>query len=97
MDLTDSTFCRYASQHEPGEICEHCNLEVDKYGNTEGDFLYCSFPNCGCDGARLCMAGEASADAKVCNVEGMYSRGDDVAREAKLKLLDLVYRKDSNK
>lgn len=30
--------------------------ERDKYGNTEDDFQNCSFPDCGCAGARLCMA-----------------------------------------
>jgi len=31
---------------------------VDKYGNpTDGSRLInCCFPDCGCDGARLCMA-----------------------------------------
>lgn len=28
----------------------------DKYGNTEYNFQYCCFPDCGCDGARLCDA-----------------------------------------
>jgi hypothetical protein len=29
----------------------------DKYGNTEKDPLqFCCFPDCGCDGSRLCMA-----------------------------------------
>mgnify|MGYP001613519268 CR=1 FL=1 len=28
----------------------------DKYGNTEDNFRYCCFPDCGCDGARLCDA-----------------------------------------
>ena len=32
--------------------------KVDKYGNpVDGDrLIYCCFPDCGCDGARLCMA-----------------------------------------
>lgn len=42
--------------HDPETICEHCNLPVDCYGNTEADFVNCCFPDCGCDGARLCMA-----------------------------------------
>jgi hypothetical protein len=46
--------------------------EVDKYGNpTSGDSLpYCCFPDCGCDGARLCMA-ESGANAASCamNIE----------------------------
>lgn len=36
--------------------CADCGLEVDNYGNTEASFKYCCFPDCGCDGARLCMA-----------------------------------------
>lgn len=32
--------------------------EVDEYGNPlDGDrIIFCCFPDCGCDGARLCMA-----------------------------------------
>ena len=33
----------------------------DDYGNTEDDpFQYCTFPHCGCDGARLCQAKEGT-------------------------------------
>lgn len=34
------------------------NVQEDKYGNPiDGDrLIYCCFPDCGCDGARLCMA-----------------------------------------
>ena len=59
------------------ETCPRCNLPVDSYGNTEDDFQYCCFPDCGCDGARLCMAGEASEDALMGNVEGMWSNGSN--------------------
>lgn len=55
-------------------------IEVDKYGNpTDGsEFNYCSFPDCGCDGARLCMAKNGpSEDAYSMNVEGMWSNGSD--------------------
>lgn len=53
--------CDRAEDHEPGETCAKCGLEVDDYGNTEDDFLHCSFPDCsfpdcGCLEARLCMA-----------------------------------------
>jgi hypothetical protein len=51
-----SEFCQYSNEHEPETTCKHCGLEVDKYGNTEGDFRNCCYPDCGCDGARLCMA-----------------------------------------
>ena len=48
--------CEYYFGHEPGEVCQHCGLEVDEYGNTEDDFINCCFPNCGCHGNRNCMA-----------------------------------------
>lgn len=53
---------------------------VDKYGNpTSGErLIYCCFPDCGCDGARLCMAERGcSVDASKNNVEGMWSNGSD--------------------
>ena len=83
--------CEYAFDHNPGEICQHCNLEVDKYGNTEDDFLNCSFPDCGCDGERLCMAPSgANGDSRRYNVEGMYQRKDKTAVKAKMGLVGLV-------
>jgi hypothetical protein len=38
---------------------------VDKYGNPiDGErLIYCCFPDCGCDGARLCMAENGANDA----------------------------------
>ena len=54
-------------------VCPDCGLSVDAYGNTEDQFEHCSFPDCGCDGARLCMAGEASERAIQQNVEGMWT------------------------
>lgn len=36
--------------------CPCCNLEVDQYGNTENECEYCCYPDCGCDGHRLCVA-----------------------------------------
>ena len=63
-------------------ICPDCGEEVDAYGNTESDFRYCSFPDCGCDGARLCMAGEASDHALRSNVEGMWTCSTPAQRKA---------------
>mgnify|MGYP001574482449 FL=1 len=84
------SFCELAFDHQPGETCPHCLLEVDKYGNTEGDFRNCCFPDCGCDGERLCMAPSGANDnSRACNVEGMYSRKDRKAREARMDLLKL--------
>ena len=47
--------------------------ETDAYGNPiDGDrLIYCCYPDCGCDGARLCMAENgASACAMEVNLEG---------------------------
>jgi len=83
--------CEYASDHQSGEICEHCGLMVDRYGNTEDDFLNCCFPDCGCDGERLCMAPNgANSDSRKFNVEGMYQRKDKKAIKAKLGLVGLI-------
>ena len=65
-----------------GEKCPGCGDEIDQYGNTENDFNSCSFPDCGCDGARLCMAGSASERATKYNGEGMYHSASAVARMA---------------
>lgn len=57
-----------------GEACPDCKEPVDEYGNTESDFRYCCFPDCGCDGARLCMAPSGASDRSLGgNVEGMWS------------------------
>ena len=84
--------CEYAFDHEPGETCLHCNLEVDDYCNTEEDFQNCCFPNCGCDGSRLCMAPSGANDnsAKL-NVENMYNRSDKEAVKGKMGLFALVF------
>lgn len=58
-----------------GEVCGGCGEQIDEFGNTESSFKYCCFPNCGCDGARLCMAGEASDFANRANGEGMWRGG----------------------
>ena len=38
------------------ETCPDCGLPVDAHGNTEAQFEFCCFPDCGCDGARNCSA-----------------------------------------
>lgn len=56
-------------QAQAQAVDEH---EVDQYGNpTSGDSLpFCCFPDCGCDGARLCQAKSgASAAAMGMNFE----------------------------
>ena len=55
-----------AGHYEGGEVfrvqCDHCDGtgKVDGYGNPfSGDrIIYCCFPDCGCDGARLCQDNE---------------------------------------
>jgi hypothetical protein len=67
--------------------CPDCNLKVNAYGNTEDQFDYCSFPDCGCDGERLCMASESSEAARNGNVEGMWEGKTEKQRRA---VFDLV-------
>ena len=70
--------------------------EVDQYGNpVDGDeIIYCCFPDCGCDGARLCMAKNGASDTAFgINVEGMYNRKDYVALKARMELLELVIKR----
>ncbi len=77
-------------------ICADCNLPVDKYGNTEEQLDYCSFPDCGCDGARLCSATEgASEDACIGNVENMWNSGSELkSRKAVFYTMSLLKRKE---
>ena len=71
-----------------GGTCPDCGDPIDAYGNTENQFDYCSFPDCGCDGARLCDAQSGpSAHAASGNVEGMWS---GKSKEQKRAVLDLV-------
>ena len=62
--------------------CPDCGLDVDRYGNTENQFDHCCFPDCGCDGERLCDAGAASEMAVVMNVEGMWGGKTKEQRKA---------------
>lgn len=63
-------------------------MSVNGYGNTEDQFDYCSFPDCGCDGARLCDAKNgASENSLDSNVEGMWSGKD---KKSKLAVMSLV-------
>jgi hypothetical protein len=67
----------------------------DKYGNPmDGDrLIYCCFPDCGCDGSRLCMAENGASERSLRqNVEGMYQRTDRIAIRARVELLSDVLR-----
>ena len=69
-------------------VCPDCGLEVDAYGNTEAQFDHCCFPDCGCDGARLCMAPSgASEDSLRSNVEGMWSGTESRQVEVRKQLI----------
>lgn len=73
--------------------------QVDKYGNPmDGEYLInCCFPDCGCDGARVCMAENgASKDSLNCNVEGMWSGKTMEQRKAVFGLLDLIAKEKPN-
>lgn len=74
-----------------GQTCPGCEERVDPYGNTAYDLKFCSFPDCGCDGARLCMAGEASQRAVSGNVEGMWSGKTIEQRKAVIDLMKQVH------
>jgi hypothetical protein len=70
--------------------CAECGLDVDVHGNTEASFQYCAFPDCGCDGSRLCQAPNGASDNAVeCNVEGMYLRTDKQAIRGRMLTLAL--------
>lgn len=88
--------CKEYFNHEPEQKCESCKLEVDKYGNTEADRLNCSFPDCGCDGARLCDAPSgANENANGYNVEGMWNQSSSSAKKARIKFVEFIHKKKS--
>lgn len=73
--------------------CDYCGNPDkechDKYGNEiDGDFINCSFPDCGCDGARLCMAKNGASEA-ACkgNIEGMWLLNTPEAKKARGDLM----------
>jgi hypothetical protein len=65
LDQQDMDFARKAAKALRDEL-------FDEYGNpTDGsELINCCFPDCGCDGARLCMAKSgASSGARCLNIE----------------------------
>jgi hypothetical protein len=77
------------------------NENFDAYGNPKDGsrVINCCFPDCGCDGARLCMAENGSSGrANRQNVEGMYQRTDKKAIRARMELYaDIVREKREEK
>lgn len=58
--------------------------DIDKYGNpTDGSRLInCCFPDCGCDGARLCSAESGAHDgALALNLEKRTPQDRRIQRE----------------
>lgn len=55
-------------------------VDYDNYGNSIldlecGRVEFCVFPDCGCDGERLCMAENGSSERAIKqNVENMYKQ-----------------------
>jgi hypothetical protein len=84
MSAEEPNYCKCAftdpdGTFNPGEACPvHPDVvpqrepDTDEYGNPmDGSSQpYCCFPNCGCDGARLCMAENGpSGGAMALNLE----------------------------
>ena len=68
--------------------CPDCGEFVDLYGNTEYQFENCCFPDCGCDGARICLAPSGPSDfAQEGNVEGMWTGKTQQQRDARTALV----------
>ena len=83
--------CEHTNEHPDWieQTCPYCNLEVDSYGNTERDFKYCCYPDCGCDGARLCMARNPNRASMSLNIE-RGSHPDFKVERAYIAMMDLV-------
>ena len=96
MDVNEET-CELCIDHLGCSHCNECNLEVDQYGNTEDSFEYCSFPDCGCDGARLCMAPNGPSDhANTGNIEGMWQSKKPEVRKAVFDLVVFAQKTKTN-
>lgn len=79
--------------------CSECLEELQNGFCEPCDKLReCCFPDCGCDGARVCMAESGASDyALKGNVEGMWSGKTSKQREAVMRLVgDLHKNKESH-
>lgn len=78
--------------------CPDCyDTPIDECGICHGTgFVICSFPDCGCDGARLCQANDPNEEALNCNVEGMWSGNGPEQRRGRMKLYGLVLDRDKS-
>jgi len=65
--------CPESHEYIKESFCVECGDFVDKYGNTEAEFRFCCFPDCGCDGARLCMAPSGANNSSMAwNIESRH-------------------------
>lgn len=82
-----------------GRECPDCGLAVDAYGNTEERFNdYCSFPDCGCDGSRLCGAlNGPSENSCADNVEGMWSGKTRAQTRARIGMMKYGLTRDGER
>ena len=72
----------------------------DEYGNPKDGsrLINCCYPNCGCDGARLCMAENgASERSQRTNVEGMWQRTDKRSIRARMELYGDILQEKKDK
>jgi hypothetical protein len=94
--LSAEEVCMECGGHEdfPKTVCGECKLEIDDYGNTEASFKFCCFPDCGCDGARVCHAPSGASDRSLRgNVEAMWSGKTREQRAAVFELVAEVNKK----
>ena len=74
-------------------------MKTDKYGNDiNGDKItYCCFPDCGCDGARLCMAENGASEISLdANIENMWNGTNRKSIIARGKLIGILSKERRN-
>lgn len=88
------------------QACPHCDADLQNGWCEPCDKLInCCFPDCGCDGARVCMAENgASEDSNHANVEGMWHGNKYANRNTarkrsigRMRLLALVDEREAGK
>lgn len=80
--MTERAFCKHCNSPLRNGFCEACDSLIE-----------CCFPDCGCDGARLCMAEEGASDRAVSqNVEAMWRGKTREQRRAVMHLCASVLR-----
>ena len=69
--------------------CNHCHGDLQNgFCELCDRLIECCFPDCGCDGARLCMAERGASDRALSgNVEGMWTGKTTEQRKAVMELV----------